>query len=256
VVAAASAVPYLAAAAAARGFGRAALGPSEEERAARQSAREVLHGLIAGARHLHARPQVAIALGAVTLQRLLYGVMSVCVILLYRNYFSANGFFRAGLAGLSQVVVALGVGGALAALVTPTAFRRVGAVRWPTAMLAAGALVQLALFLPYRLPLLLVGVLALAFVAQAVKISVDTLTQQYVDDDFRGRVFAGYDAAFNVMLVIAAVLTATVLPADGHSPASVVVLAAGYAVLAVGYGSAARIAARRYAPTAAYSASD
>jgi MFS family permease len=194
---------------------------------------------------------VAIALGAVTLQRLLYGIMSVCVILLYRNYFASNGFFRAGLAGLSQVVVAVGVGGALAALVTPAAFRRIGAVRWPMAMLAAGALAQLALFLPYRLPVLLAGVLVLGFVAQAVKISVDTLTQQQVDDDFRGRVFAGYDAAFNVMLVIAAVLTATVLPADGHSPASVVVLAAGYAVLAVGYGSAARVAARRRAPVAA-----
>lgn len=194
---------------------------------------------------------MAIALGAVTLQRLLYGIMSVCVILLYRNYFSAAGFFRAGLAGLSQVVVAVGVGGALAALVTPTAFRHFGAVRWPTAMLAAGALAQLALFLTYQLPLLLVGVLALGFVAQAVKISVDTLTQQQVDDDFRGRIFAGYDAAFNVMLVIAAVLTATVLPADGHAPASVVVLAAGYAVLALAYGSAARVAARRRAPVAA-----
>jgi hypothetical protein len=91
-------------------------------------------------------------------------------------------------------------------------------------------------------------VLLLAFVAQSVKISVDTLIQQQIDDDFRGRIFAGYDAAFNIMLVIAAGLTATVLPPDGYAPGSIVVLAAGYVAVAIGYGSAARIAAHRQIP--------
>jgi hypothetical protein len=40
---------------------------------------------------------------------------------------------------------------------------------------------------------------------------------------------------FNFALVIAAVLTAVVLPENGRSPASVVVIAAGYAVAAVWY---------------------
>ena len=48
-----------------------------------------------------------------------YGVTTVCTLLLYRNYFHADGFFRAGLAGLSQIVAMIAVGGALAALLTP-----------------------------------------------------------------------------------------------------------------------------------------
>ncbi len=87
---------------------------------------------------------------------------------------------------------------------------------------------------PHGRPVLLAALL-LGFVAQGVKISVDTLVQQQVDDLFRGRVFALYDALFNVTLVVAAVLTATVLPEDGRSPVSVIVIAIGYAVTAFGY---------------------
>jgi hypothetical protein len=98
----------------------------------------------------------------------------------------------------------------------------------------------------------IVAQLLVGFVAQSVKITVDTVTQQQVADDFRGRVFAGYDAAVNAMLVVAAVLTATVLPSDGHSPASLIVLACGYAALALGYGSAAHVAARGQLSASAY----
>jgi hypothetical protein len=238
VIAATAALPWVLAALAARGFGRDALGPSQQERSSRESVRDVLHGFRDAVGHVRQRPPVSAALAAVTAQRLAYGVTSVCIVLLYRNYFTADGFFRVGLGGLSQAVVAIAVGGGAAALVTPRAFRRLGALRWPAVLFVGGAAVQLGLLLPFRLPLTLAGVLVLAFVAQGVKISVDTVVQWQVEDDFRGRVFALYDALFNVMLVLAAVLTATVLPDDGRSGVSVVVLAAGYLALALAYGSA------------------
>lgn len=122
---------------------------------------------------------------------------------------------------------------------TPVAFRHVGRTAWPAALLVAGAAATVLLFLPYRLPLLTVGACVLGFVAQGVKISVDTVLQQDVDDRFRGRVFTIYDMLFNVAVVAAAALTATVLPADGHSPVSVLVIAAGYAVTAAAYVSSA-----------------
>ena len=53
-----------------------------------------------------------------------------------------------------------------------------------------------------------VGVFALAFVAQGVKICVDTVVQRTIDDNFRGRVFTVYDTLFNVAFVAAAVVTA------------------------------------------------
>ena len=66
--------------------------------------------------------------------------------------------------------------------------------------------------------------------ASGFEISFDTIVQHHVVDAFRGRVFAIYDMLFNIALVLAAALTAAVLPEDGHSPASVAVIAVGWAV--------------------------
>ena len=51
------------------------------------------------------------------MQRFAYGVSAICTLLLYRNYFVDAGLFRAGLAGLGQLVAALAIGGGLAAVV-------------------------------------------------------------------------------------------------------------------------------------------
>jgi sugar phosphate permease len=104
-------------------------------------------------------------------------------------------------------------------------------------MLLASGVVELAFALPYSLPLWVAGALLLGLTSQAVKISVDTLIQHHVVDAFRGRVFALYDMLFNLALVVAAVTTAVALPEDGHSPTTVVVLAAGWAGIAGAYVS-------------------
>jgi MFS family permease len=235
LIAAASLVPYLAAAAIARGFARADLGPSDAERRTRETPAEVMRGLVAGVRHVRSIPPVANGLAAVGAHRLCFGIWTVCTVLLYRNYFVSHGLFRAGLTGLGQVVAAVASGGALAALVTPAAFRRYGGVRWPAAMLAASAVIEVAFGLPYTAPMLLAAALLLGFTSQAVKISVDTIIQHHVVDAFRGRVFAIYDMLFNIALVFAAVLTAAVLPEDGHSPTSAIAIAAGWAGTAALY---------------------
>jgi MFS family permease len=239
-IAAAAAVPYALAAACAAGFGRTALGPDEAQRAERESVAEIARGLLAGLAHLRRRRPALLALCAVGVHRLCYGLFAVCTVLLYRQYFPAVGPLRVGLAGLAQLVVVLAVGSGLAALLTPPATRRFGFVRCCTAGLAAAGVVQLALVLPYRLPLYLVAALLLGFCAQGLKICVDTLVQHHIDDEFRGRVFAFYDMLFNVALVLAAVLTALVLPDDGHSAVSVVVIAAAYLIAAAGYALANR----------------
>jgi hypothetical protein len=59
-------------------------------------------------------------------------------------------------------------------------------------------------------------------------------------------VFTLYDTLFNLALVLAAVLTAALLPENGHSPASVVAISAGWAATAVGYFMSSR---RTTAPT-------
>lgn len=240
LIAAAALVPFLIAAFAARGFGRSALGPSAAERTRRQTPGEVARGLLDGARDVRATPPVADGLAAIAVHRLCYGVWTVCTLLLYRNYFADDGFFRAGLTGLTQVVAAVAAGGGLSALVTPSAFRRFGAVRWGAAMLAASAVAEVALTLPYRMPAVVLAGLLLSFAAQGIKISLDTLVQQHIEDDYRGRVFAIYDTLFNLALVIAAVLTAVVLPENGRSPTSVVVIGAALAGTAALYVRSSR----------------
>src|SRR3954449_7770534 len=54
-----AALPYLAAAAVAGGFGREQLGPDHVARSAALSAREIGQGMVAGARHVWARPPAA-----------------------------------------------------------------------------------------------------------------------------------------------------------------------------------------------------
>jgi len=65
---------------------------------------------------------------------------------------------------------------------------------------------------------------------------VDTLVQEQVEDDFRGRVFSFYDTLFNVTFVAAAVFAAFLLPTVGKSYVMLAVVAAGYALTAVAYG--------------------
>jgi MFS family permease len=234
-IAVASALPYLLSAVAARGFGRDELGPDEVERDNRETVAEVARGLVAGARHVYHRKPALYALVAIGVHRLSYGVATVCALLLYRNYFHDEGFFRAGLAGLGQLVAAVAIGGGLAALVTPVAARRWGFVRWPALLLVSAGVVELVVGLPFTLPLLLVGAVLLGFAAQSIKICVDTVVQQDIDDEFRGRVFSLYDSLFNITLVIAAVLTAAALPETGHSPTSVVLIALAYLVTGMVY---------------------
>ncbi len=234
-IAIASGVPYLVAAWAAHGFRHDALGPDDVERGSRESVAAIARGLVSGARHVWARKPALYALAAIGVHRLCYGITTVCTLLLYRNYFHDDGVFRAGLAGLAQVITAIAVGGGLAALVTPVATRRLGFARWPAILLAGAAAVELGLGLPFRMPLLLLAAVLLGFAAQGIKISVDTLVQRTIEDDFRGRVFSLYDTLFNLTLVAAALLTAAVLPDSGHSPLSVVVISTAYALTAVGY---------------------
>lgn len=252
LMAAAAVVPYFVSAVAARGFDRTALGPDAVERANRETLGEIARGLIAGAHHLYERRPAFLAMGAIGVHRLCYGLFAVSTVLLYRNYYASDGIFRSGLSGLGMLVAAMAIGGGVAALVTPTVARRIGFAGWTAVLLGASALVQLALVLPYRLPLHLLAGMLLGFCSQAIKICVDTVVQEQVSDAFRGRIFALYDTLFNLALVVAAVLTAVALPDDGHSPLSVVLIAAAYLATGATYlrmTRRGRIPVRAAAPT-------
>ncbi|TWH74953.1 MFS transporter [Modestobacter roseus] len=243
LLAAGSAVPYLIASAVVAGFARGHLGPDHDVPPDRAGVRDVLHGMVAGARHVLAHPPATAVLTVMAVHRLFYGLLTLVVLLLYRNTFTdGGGLFPGGLAGLGQVLALGAVGTLLAAAVTPAAVRRLGKARWITLMLAVGGVGQLALGGLFRPTTTVAAVFTLGFVAQAVKICVDTTLQESVDDDFRGRVFSVYDTLFNVTFVVSLIAGAFLLPASGESVAALVGVGAGYLLTAAAF---ARWCARR-----------
>ncbi|WP_448614945.1 MFS transporter [Modestobacter sp. URMC 112] len=243
----ASAVPYVAASAVVSGFPRSHLGPDHATLAATVSARDVLHGMAAGTRHMLQHPPAAVVLAVMSVHRVFYGLLTLMTLLLYRNTFTADsGFFPGGLAGLGEVLAAGAAGTLLAAAVTPWAVRRMGKGRWITLMLVAAGVGQLGLGGLFRPAAVVGAVFALGFVAQAVKICVDTTLQEAVEDDFRGRVFSVYDTLFNVTFVIALLLGALWLPASGVSWAMLAVVGAGYLLTALGFWHLAGMRTRRF----------
>jgi hypothetical protein len=238
----AAAIPYLASAATAAGFGRPDLGPDQVARSTRLSAGEVARGMLAGAQHAWSIPPAAAALLAIALHRIWFGLLTLMTLLLYRNGVRSWGvLFPSGLTGLSEVLVAGAIGTFLAAVATPPVVRQIGKSRWITLSLVIGGVSQVGLGLPFLPPTIVAAGFALGFVTQAIKICVDTTLQETVADDFRGRVFSVYDTLYNVTFVGAVVVAAFVLPSSGVSYPMLTAVGVGYLLAAAGY---ARIAGR------------
>ena len=210
------------------------LGPDLEEvgDAVREALGSVVKGLVDAARHL---PRLArLALTIVTAARLPYGLMIVGLVLISRNHL-APGNPVGGMAGAGMAVAASGVGFGAAAVLTPTMTRRFGLRRYLAGLALLGTVMQifpLALFTSWAIA---VSAFGLGLTTQGIKICVDTLLQQNVADDFRGRVFTLYDTLFNMTFVAAAVVTALLIPDSGHAPAAVVAIGVVFAVTALGY---------------------
>ena len=230
-----AALPYLAAAAVVAGFARDQLGPDHVARSAALSARAIGQGMVAGARHVWSLPPAAAALLAMSLHRLGYGVLTLMTLLLYRNTFEPGGVFPGGIVGLGEVVAAGAVGTLLAAGITPGVVRRIGKPRWITLLLVVAGVTQVGLGLPFRPPTIVLASLVLGFVAQGVKICVDTTLQESVEDDFRGRVFSVYDTLFNVTFVVALLVGAVALPASVISRPVAAAMGLIYLATAAGY---------------------
>ncbi|MGW4791197.1 MFS transporter [Nonomuraea sp. NPDC004297] len=220
----------------ARTMDRQLLGPwpDPDRPQARQALHNVVTGLTDGARHLAGRRVAAATMGAMAAHRFLFGMCTALGIILYRYYFT-DGDADAALRGIGLVVVAAGIGTALAVVVTPYATERFGIERWVQIALTAAGVLTAALVLPFQEWGLPLAGFALGLAGQSVKICADTTVQRDVEDLYRGRAFSIYDMLFNGMYVLAATLSAAILPPDGKSYAAVAIISLGYPAAALGY---------------------
>jgi MFS family permease len=255
VIALVAAAVYVASSATAARMPVDLLGPQPRAAtlAVRTAMLKVVRDFAAALGHLSRRPRAGSALLAIGSHRFFYGLSTLATLLLYRNFFADRGLLRAGLAGLAEVVAASIVGYVVAAVVTPVATRRIAKESWIVAVFVLAAVAEAGATAAFGFPALTQGViLAAAFLlgiaAQGSKICVDTIVQETVADDFRGRVFALYDTLFNLTFVLAAVAGAFLLPPTGRSLQTYDAIAAGYAATALVYGAAAHRRRARLSP--------
>lgn len=246
VVLACAAVAYLLAAGVARLIPRDLLGPHGD--IVGEGVRDVARGLVDGFRHLRERAAAADAIIVVTLHRVTFGAATVLAILLLRNTLNAPSDPAPALAGLTLVVGAAAGGALLGAVLTPWATRRLGSVPWSClTLLMATPLAGIGLlgtsfgWGPLSgITGLLVGGFGIGFAGQAVKVTSDTIVQKAISDDHRGRVFALYDVAVNIGLVIGVVWIAFTAPPTGLSALLDVLVALVMAGAALWYWATSR----------------
>jgi MFS family permease len=216
---------------------RRQLGPDD---VAPPRARDILAGLIEALAHLRNRRAAGIGLLTIGAHRLIFGIVTVAMILVYRNYFHSVDQVDAAIADLGLLVVITGAGFVLASVVTPPLSALLGVRSTMIICLLASAAFQLVPGAIYaRVPLMVAGFL-LGLTAQCIKLCVDTLVQAHVGDEFKGRIFVIYDVIFNVGLVVAAVIAAMILPANGKSVIILIMMAVCYLLISMAFALASR----------------
>jgi Major Facilitator Superfamily len=216
---------------------RRQLGPDSAEP---PRARDILAGLVEALAHLRDHRAAAIGLLTIGAHRIVYGIVTVAMILIYRKYFHSVDQVDAAIADLGLLVVITGAGFVLASVVTPPMSAFFGVRSTMIICLLASAAFQVVPGAIYaRGPLMVAGFL-LGLTAQCVKLCVDTLVQAHVDDEFKGRIFVIYDVIFNVTLVISAVIAAVILPANGKSVTILIIMAIGYLLIGMAFALASR----------------
>ena len=216
---------------------RRQLGPDGK---ATTRARDVIVGLIEAFAHLRRQRATRIGLLTIAGHRLIYGIVTVATILVFRNYFHRPDQIDAAIADLGLVVVITGAGFVFASVVTPPMSAQWGLRSSMIICLVASAIFQVLPGAIYVRAPLMVAAFLLGLTAQCIKICVDTLVQAHVADEFKGRVFVIYDMIFNVVLVVAAVIAAVILPANGKSVIIMIIMAAGYLLVALGFALVSR----------------
>ncbi|MGA4506647.1 MFS transporter [Propionibacteriaceae bacterium G1746] len=212
-------------------FTKHELGPDPDE-VHDVSTREVITGLRMGMRHLSEQGPTALGLLVIFLQRLAFGLISVGMILGYRNTFHEVSNVNAALADIGLWAGATGLGFMLSSVLVPPIAHKIGVRKTVIVLLVASGLAQIfpgSIF--ERIPLLVGGFLIGLF-AQAIKVCIDTVVQAHVDDRYKGRIFVIYDMLFNAAMVVAAFIAVVLLPPGGFDVVVFVGVGVFYLLLA------------------------
>ncbi len=193
---------------------------------------QVLHEMGDALRHIGQRPAVALGLQVITAQRVLFGLISVAVILGFRNSFHAVTEVNAAMVDIGIWGALSGIGFVLSATIAPPLAHRFGLRATLVILLLASAVIQIVPGSLFHRATLVSAAFGIGLCAQAIKIVVDTTVQLHVQDAFKGRVFVVYDIVFNAAMVAAALIAVFIVPPYGFSRQVFVGTGVAYALLA------------------------
>jgi MFS family permease len=213
-----------------------------------QEATQVVRNIVAGLREVASRAPAALGLSSFQMLRYQFWGFGLFVFGLYAKNLVAGGDADT----LSLVLSGLGglVGGALGMIVAQKYKDRVPPVRLllgSMVLLGAGTIVG-GIFVSVE------GFAAMLFIGFfsffVGKISADTIMQQSMPDDFRGRAFALFDIAYNLGYIVPAVILFLIWTEDSEATTRTILLVSGVVFLGLtGLVSAwARRIRDRFAP--------
>lgn len=214
------------------------LGPDDTARAVHGSVfYTVATGWLYGARTVLNTPTVAATLSGLASHRMVFGINTLLVLVIVRH----SDTPAVGSLGTAVVfVAATGSGAFLANILAPLSIKRWGRYATANGALVCAAIVQLA-GATLQLVVMIVCGFLVGLAGQMVKLCADVAMQIDVDDALRGHVFAVQDSVFWVSFIVATMVSALVIPADGHSPALAL---AGSAIYLLGLAAHAMVGRR------------
>jgi MFS family permease len=197
------------------GMPKFALGPGQQTE--RKTVAMIWTDLVAAIRFLHGRRPVLQGFGAITAQRISYGMLTVTTILAYRNLFHTADEVNLAIADMGSWFLVAGIGFVLSGVVCPPIAKRLGMRRAMILFLVAGCVFQVVPGSIFARPALVAAGFGLGLTFQSGKVCVDTLVQAHVPDEYRGRAFVVYDVLYNMTLFLGSVIAALVAPVTGLS---------------------------------------
>ncbi|MGH2681298.1 MAG: MFS transporter [Actinomycetota bacterium] len=196
-----------------------------------EEARRVIRTIWSGVREVAARPAAAVGLSGFQMLRYQFWGFGLFVFALYAKNLVEDGSdsqvpaLLSGGVGLVGGVLGLFLAQALKDRVPPIRLLLVSMTLLGAGTMVFGGLVSVAGF---------AGMLFVGFFAVFVgKISADTIVQQAMPDDFRGRAFALFDIAYNLGFIVPASILAFVWVENDPGRTRIVLIASGAVFLAL-----------------------
>jgi MFS family permease len=215
-----------------------------------QEAAQVIRTIVAGVKEVAGRAPAALGLASFQMMRYQFWGFGLFIFALYAKNLVQGGADKADT--LSLVLSGLGglVGGALGLVVAQKLKDRVPPIRlllFSMFLMGGSTLVFGAFVSTLGFALMLFCGFFSFFLG---KISADTITQQAMPDDFRGRAFALYDIAYNLGFIVPALILSAIWIEGSESRTRIILVASGaiFIVLTALVGAWARRIRDEFAP--------